>query len=126
VVAVSLVDAGSPAPIVHGDHFRIGFVLETLIAALVRFAPEEEPVEARMATRDGRALVELSGFLPDLADGDHDGSRLVALQRADIWLARPLVTRFMADHGGTVFEEAGTDGRVRFVLDFPALEGQSP
>jgi PAS domain S-box-containing protein len=113
---------GGPPVMVHGDHFKIALVLETLIAALVRCAPEEEPVAAAVAVEGGRALVTLAGYLPAAAADDPAHARLGAALRADVRISRPLMQRFMADHGGSLGERHGEDGRVQFTLDFPLAD----
>lgn len=120
------VAAEGQSPIVRGDHYQIGFVLETLLAALIRYAPEEEPVRGLVETRNGHASVTLSGYLPEPKDADPATARLGSTVRADVRLARPLIDRFMAAHGGAMFERPGTDGRVQFVLEFPASEVRQP
>jgi PAS domain S-box-containing protein len=113
---------GGPPVMIQGDHFRIALILETLIAALVRCAPEEEPVTATVAFEGGRARVTLAGYQPAAAADDPAEARLGAALRADVRISRPLMQRFMTDHGGSLGERHGEDGRVQFTLDFPLAE----
>src|SRR4029453_10681460 len=50
-------------PVIQGDHFQIGFVLETLLVAMLRYAPESEPVVATVSVTGGTAGICLRGYL---------------------------------------------------------------
>jgi PAS domain-containing protein len=107
--------------IVRGDPFQIAFVLESLIAVLVRYAPEREPVEVRTGRSAGCVHIDISGYLPSPQDVDPATARLASRLRADVRLARPLIVRFMQGHGGR-FTEHAENGRTAFRVQFPAAD----
>ncbi|MCG6875571.1 MAG: GAF domain-containing protein [Betaproteobacteria bacterium] len=103
---------------VQGDPFQISFVLETLLSALVRFAPEDHPVAAELRRANGSVEVRLAGYVPTSSTDPAEG-RDWSERRTDLRIAQPLVEQFMGNHGGELAIHSLDDGRREFLLRFP-------
>jgi len=115
---------GAEPPPVRGDHSQIAFVLETLLSGLVRTAPESEPVAADLAQKGNRVLLTLKGRAGEAAQGT-DALRLGSDVRSSLWLARPMIDKFLKAHGAT-FDERQDGDRIAYTLSFPTAEAVSP
>jgi PAS domain S-box-containing protein len=103
-------------PTVHGDHARIEMMLEVILSALVRSAPEAEPVRLTIAHAPSAVEVRLCGYLSCAASADGPAGR----DRNDqLQLAQPLIRQFMAEHDGA-FEHVARGDLHELVLRFPA------
>jgi hypothetical protein len=86
------VEAASPGPppVIPGDHFQIGFALETFLIAMLRYAPEEEPVTASVSVAGHEVEVRLRGYLD--AGMPAQQSDAPWCRAMPTWLAKPLIT----------------------------------
>jgi PAS domain-containing protein len=108
-----------PLPVIQGDHFQIGVVLETLLVAMLRHAPEDEPVTASVSVAGHDVKVQLRGYL----DAGMPAQQLDAPwvpSDADMAIAKPLIDEFVANHGGSWLGSVGNDRRTEIDLQFPA------
>lgn len=105
-------------PVIRGDHFQIGFVLETLLIAMLRYAPESEPVVATASVTDGAVKIQLRGYL-DAAIPEQQLDAPWVPSDADMAIAKPLIDEFVANHKGTWLGAVGRDRRAEFSISFP-------
>jgi hypothetical protein len=107
--------------VIHGDHFQIGFVFETFLIALLRYAPEEEPVTASVSVTGNDVEVRLRGYL----DAGMPAQQLDAAwvpSDADMIIAKPLIDEFVANHHGSWLGSLGSDRRAEVKLRFPLAD----
>jgi PAS domain S-box-containing protein len=107
-----------PIPVIQGDHFQIGFVLETLLVAMLRYAPEEEPVIAAVSVAERNVKIQLRGYL----DAGMPAQQLDAVwmpSDADMAIAKPLIDEFVANHDGSWLGSVGKNRRAEINLQFP-------
>jgi PAS domain S-box-containing protein len=119
-IRVEAATPGSPA-VIHGDHFQIGFVFETFLIAMLRYAPEEEPVTASVSITGNDVEVRLRGYL----DAGMPAQQLDAAwvpSDADMVIAKPLIDEFVANHHGSWLGSLGSDRRAEVKLRFPLAD----
>ena len=107
---------------IKGDHFQLTMIFETLLAAFLRAAPEEEPVTVDLRSAGASTTVEFRGHLrtrgPDVRI-----ERRRSEMRAGVRVAWPLIEKFAKAHGASVAERADEGGAQRIALSFPAIKG---
>ena len=120
-----VVEAASPGPppVIQGDHFQIGFALETFLIAMLRYAPEDEPVSASVTVTGHEVEVRLSGYLDSGMPAQQSDAPWVPSD-ADMVIAKPLIDQFVTNHGGSWLGSVGRDRRAEINLRFP-LSSQS-
>jgi len=120
-----VVEAASPGPppVIQGDHFQIGFALETFLIAMLRYAPEDEPVSASVTVTGHEVEVRLSGYLDSGMPAQQSDAPWVPSD-ADMVIAKPLIDEFVTNHGGSWLGSVGRDRRAEINLRFP-LSSQS-
>jgi PAS domain S-box-containing protein len=116
---------GPTDPMIRGDEAQIAFAVESLLAHLLRYLPEDETVTVCVDERDERARVEIGGMLPPdeaerIPEGI-DGLRLARL-RNDLAMGIKTIERFMERHCGSFEMEKRPNGRTSFVLSFPKFD----
>ena len=109
---------GDRSPTIDGDHFQLGTIFEALLSELLRYAPEQVPVEVALDVGDTLITVTLRGFIRAQGPGS-DAARQWSESRADLSIARPLIDEFMAFHHGDFGEATLADQRTAFTLRFP-------
>jgi PAS domain S-box-containing protein len=110
--------APGPLPIIQGDHFQIGFALETLLAAMLRYAPENEPVGASVSVVERDVRVRLRGYLnAGMPEQQMDAPWVPS--DADMAIAKPLIDEFVQNHGGSWRGTVGADRRTEIEVKFP-------
>jgi PAS domain S-box-containing protein len=112
-----------PPPVIQGDHFQIGFVLETFLGAMLRYAPEEEPVTATVSVVGSGVEVRLRGYLDAGMPAQQSDAPWVPSD-ADMVIAKPLIDEFVANHHGSWLGSVRSDRRAEVNLRFP-LANQS-
>jgi PAS domain S-box-containing protein len=117
---VVVVKHNLPSPRIRGDQMSVSLLLETLLGALVRFAPEDEPVLVEFAEAGGRLILRLRGHLARRAYAT-ETVRLTRDVRAELRVALPMVEKILAVHGA-MLEPPQYEGesRVTYTLSFPA------
>jgi signal transduction histidine kinase len=60
-----------PIPTIHGDRERLRQVLANLIDNAVKYSPEGEPVEVRLAAADGTVRLTVQDHGPGISPADH-------------------------------------------------------
>jgi PAS domain S-box-containing protein len=110
--------ADGKAPLVQGDHFQVNFVLETLLIAMLRYAPEAEPVVARLSVADGAVNIQLRGYL-DAAIPEQQLDAPWVASDADMAIAKPLIDEFVANHHGTWGGAVRRDRRAEIDIRLP-------
>ena len=114
--------AGSePPPVIQGDHFQIGFALETFLVAMLRYAPEEEPVTASASVAGNDVEVLLRGYLDAGMPAQQSDAPWVPSD-ADMAIAKPLIDEFVANHHGSWLGSVRGDRRAEVRLRFPLAE----
>jgi len=114
--------AADPPPVIQGDHFQIGFTLETFLVAMLHYAPEEEPVKASVSVAGREVEVRLCGYL----DAGMPAQQLDAPwvpSDADMAIAKPLIDEFVANHNGSWLGSVRSDRRAEIELRFPLADG---
>jgi len=110
--------ADGPPPVIQGDHFQVKFVLETLLVAMLRHAPKDEPVSAAVSTAGDNVKVRLHGYL----DGGLPAQQLNAPwvpSDADMAIAKPLLDEFVANNQGAWLGSVDRSRRAEVNLQFP-------
>lgn len=116
-VTVEATSEGVP-PVIQGDHFQVRFVLETLLVAMLRHAPEDEPVAANVSIVADNVRVDLRGYL----DGGLPTQQIDAPwvpSDADMAIAKPLLDEFVANNQGAWRGSVGRGRRAEVNLQFP-------
>lgn len=116
---VTVAPAGpGPTPLIEGDHFQIGFVLETLLVAMLRYAPQDEPVTATVSVVERSVKIQLRGYLGSgIPTQDLDAPWVPS--DADMAIAKPLIDEFVANHNGSWLGSVGKSRRAEINLQFP-------
>ena len=114
------VEAAAPGapPVIQGDHFQIGFVLETFLVAMLRYAPEEEPVAVAVSVSDHEVAVRLCGYLDAGMPAQQSDAPWVPSD-ADMAIAKPLIDQFVANHQGTWLGSVRSNRQAEVTLRFP-------
>ena len=117
------VEAASPGPppVIQGDHFQIGFALETFLIAMLRYAPEEESVTASISVAGHEVEVRLRGYLDAGMPAQQSDAPWVPSD-ADMVIAKPLIDEFVANHDGSWLGSVGSDRRAEVQMRFPLSE----
>jgi len=116
---IDIEDEGHESVEVEADHTQVLIVFETLLAALLRAAPENAKVRIALALEDKGAVVRLRGKLPPAEQAPSHSTALESAQ-ADLRRADPLLQTLMSEQGGgTLVVNAQADGDTEFVLCFP-------
>ena len=110
--------APGPLPIIKGDHFQIGFALETFLAAMLRYAPESEPVGASVSVAGRDVKVQLRGYL-DARMPEQQRDAPWVPSDADMAIAKPLIDEFVQNHAGSWRGTVSADRRTEIELQFP-------
>jgi len=110
--------ASGKAALVQGDHFQINFVLETLLIAMLRYAPESEPVVATLSVEADEVTIQLRGYLDAAIPEQQLGAPWVASD-ADMAIAKPLIDEFLANHNGTWLGAVRKDRRAEIDIKLP-------
>ncbi len=109
-------------PYLRGDLFQLTFCMETVLAHLLRFVPENEKITLVISHDDHRILIEVKGFSPDPSIvGQKSGSLrgLVSRSRAEMALGESTIRSFIDNHRGS-FEAHRIDAeRVAFRIGLP-------
>ena len=108
-------------PVIQGDHFQIGFVLETFLVAMLRYAPEEEPVTASVSVAGHDVEVRLRGYLDAGMPAQQSDAPWVPSD-ADMAIAKPLIDEFVANHHGSWRGAVRSDRRAEVNLRFPLAD----
>jgi len=108
----------SPPPVIQGDHFQVGFVLETFLVAMLRYAPEQEPVTGTVSVGEKEVEVRLRGYLDAGMPAQQSDAAWVPSD-ADMIIAKPLIDEFMAKQRGTWVGSVCGDRRAEIHLRFP-------
>lgn len=110
-----------PSPVVDGDHFQLGFAIETFLVAMLRYAPEDEPVTASVSVAGREVEVRLSGYLDGGMPAQQADAPWVPSD-ADMIIAKPLIDEFVANHHGSWRGSVRSDRRAEVKLRFPLAE----
>jgi len=113
--------APGPPPVIQGDHFQIGFVLETFLVAMLRYAPEEEPVTATVSVAGNEVEVRLRGYLDAGMPAQQSNAPWVPSD-ADMVIAKPLIDEFVKNHRGSWVGSVCSDRRAEVHLRFPSAD----
>jgi len=103
---------------IEADHTQLHIVVESLLSALLRAAPQTAMVRLTLVPDDDEVFLRLRGRLPPARrHGDRFGAPEAA--QADLRLANPLLGKLMKNQGGALRTNALPDGDTEFVLNFP-------
>jgi hypothetical protein len=102
---------------IEADHMQLQIVIESLLSALLRAAPETAKVRLALAPDGPEVFLRLRGKLPPAR---RSGARFGAPEgaAADLRLANPLISKLMKNQGGTLKINTLSDGYTEFVLGF--------
>ncbi|MFA4902729.1 MAG: PAS domain-containing protein [Desulfobaccales bacterium] len=106
-----------PLPTLDGDLFQLTFCMETILSYLLGVIPEDEKVQVKVSSQNGRVVMEFSGVCPEIQD-----SRL-SRALAAIALGENILHRFMKNHEGE-YQEKRHGSRTIFTFNLPAAEGE--
>ncbi len=109
---------GGASPVIEGDHFQLGFAIETFLVAMLRYAPEEEPVTASVSVAGREVEVRLRGYLDGGMPAQQSDAPWVPSD-ADMVIAKPLIDKFVANHHGSWLGSVRSDRRAQIDLRFP-------
>jgi PAS domain S-box-containing protein len=119
-IRVEPATSGQP-PVIQGDHFQIGFVLETFLVAMLRYAPQEEPVTVTVSVAKDEVEVRLRGYLDAGMPAQQANAPWVPSD-ADMVIAKPLIDEFVANHHGSWVGSVCSDRRAEVLLRFPLAD----
>jgi PAS domain-containing protein len=108
------------APTIRAERFQVAFVIETLLATLIRSAPGEEPVVAEVACDGGRTALKLRGYWTNGGGDTADAVQLGTEIRHTLWLAKPVIDSFTVTHGAMLVPQFHGNGAVSLTLSFPS------
>jgi two-component system OmpR family sensor kinase len=120
-----------PAPVV-GDQARLRQIIDNLLSNVRAHTPPGAPVDVRVSTSNGSAIVAVADSGPGLADGDAervfrrfyraDESRSRASGGVGLGLA--IVAAVAEAHGGTVAARSEHGQGATFTVTFPLANSQ--
>ena len=125
--------AGGPAPVVQGDAQRLRQVFGNLTANALAHTPDGSPVQLRVSTTTGQAVVEIVDHGPGIAAADRprvferffrtDASRTRTSGGSGLGLS--IVAALVSAHHGkvSVEETPGGGATLRVALPLAAARG---
>lgn len=111
-------EIAAPLPHLHGDSYRLAFIVRTILSYLLRFLPEDERIGVHLSCVDSTLHISIKGLIPEnAAEGELKDPAASLL--ADISLGKHIIERFVQQHGGT-YEPPSAGGKVEFRITLPA------
>ena len=111
-------------PRVNADLFQVSFCIESIIAYLLRFVPEDGSIDVDIERRDGSAAIVIRGYAPAVTGGeiqDYTGQYWAIRAITELSLGRDLIRGFIVrNHDGTFSENDLPDGRTEYLVELPA------
>jgi PAS domain S-box-containing protein len=111
------VTEGLPVVLVHGDHFQIGLLIETLLSLLLRSAPEREAIDVVLRADSGFAELIFSAFMPMHAD-DETASKQRSEFKGELALCEPLITRLAESNSAQFTQRVLDENHIALALRF--------
>ncbi|MGA2403794.1 MAG: PAS domain S-box protein, partial [Syntrophobacteraceae bacterium] len=110
-------------PYVRGDLFQLTFCIETILAYLLRFVPEDRKITLSMSRSEHGIGIAISGFSHDpssVVGEDNTLRRLVSRSRTEMALGEKTIRSFIDNHKGK-FDVVQVDSEsVTFRIELPA------
>jgi len=107
------------------DVQQMSFVIETILAYLLRSCPNGQKVECSVADAPGRVRFSLSGpfSAPVPPSGEAAGGQATKVTwPLDFEIAKKTMHRFVKNHRGVMHEAEIRNGHVFFLIDLPKPE----
>jgi hypothetical protein len=107
---------------VRVDPYPVVFVLNSMVAYLLRSRSSTDPIEIELRKRDSAIEIAMAGSVqPNLTVGAL--AEVVEATRAEIALGKAALERIATEAGGSFDITSPVDGRERLTLRIPALAG---
>ena len=110
-------------PWVRGDHFQLIFCVRTILSYLLRFVPENDRIDFRLAHQSPLILIRIAGILPQLSEAALPGEAADSLRRvlADIALGENILKSFIQANDGVYHQPLREGQRIVFRIELPAF-----
>ncbi len=110
-------------PHVHGDLYQLWFCVMTIVAYLFRFVPQDRQIRLVLSHQNDWVSIEIVGYLPAEVSESEEGKRTaLAKTMADLAMGQGIITKFVENHHGKLYEPDRQGEEVRYRIDLPVAK----
>lgn len=114
---------------VNGDLFQLRFCVETVLAYLLRFVPEENQITLKTFRKGAELVTAISGWHPPKhrvnVEIEREKQTDLAKALVDMAFGEKVIKKFIANHNGFYLPPEQVGDTIRFELNLPLAEEES-